>query len=1655
MISVLKRHGGFYILVTPPIVLTFFAVSTVHRMFDYLTTGPHLAEIIAKQATTTLNREVLIRNVSFSNAPWIPGTNRVTLTGVYVGADKKTHQPGLGNVKSIRITYNSNLLLATNKTTPPISQIVVSGPTISLDRSKTGVWNFASLIHPSTKPSSPIISSLVVLNGTLHYRDHDFPHTKNYPSPVLNTSLHSVALTLHFRPDGSIQCKGDGYGNSSLLQHVSVDGVIHTSPLRFVSHINVQKLGLITVADLLPTLRPKGKLLSGTADADVDILYNPGTVHTPLQVNGQIVLQHLGVSIKGLNSPVTDINGPLMVIADAVSGSLTGNFAGSRIAIQGRAVGIPYLSRQASPYPYVTMNGSLRDLNYARIYHAINVARLLRNDSPYVQISTRQGAASGMATFELNGFANNPTGTLNASFKKMKWGVYTASNVGLHAYLLNHNLLADVDGDAASGKVKIRSTVHLAHDGIFKATAHGRGLNLAYLERVFHTPMQGTGNADVAILGRVGRTPHISTQLLLSNVSYNHQTLAQVYLRASSAARRLLIHNFSIDDTKGYIHASGVVNLAQKRYNLALAGDDLNLNSLLQASKTALHLKTLPVIVGPDKLAKVPLIDVNQLEGLGYMRAHLSGTFQDPNLNGGLVAIDLKAGRLSLVRVGTHFDVTRNQVALSKGSIVRYPGVVDFSGNIDNYLSSSPSIVASVQASKFDIGDLMQLADVQIGASGSSAVSPILGTLSSSPIEIEGPLKSPYMLSPATLTLNDGSMNGIPITTAALSAYYSPMHTFQGYLNVQMAGGSLSLISHVNTVHNLSATYSVNGMQIQQLLTAATGSPDEKITGLLNIQGTASGTLTDPVASASININSLHYLAFNAGDLSGTLTATGKELGAQALTLTLAQNGISSTGTSPGKLSIENASYNLTTRQVNGNATWTDIPLDSIRSAYLQSKSNQNSSLSALNSFLKDSNTTLSGGLSGSLQLSGLITNPTASLSVSGKNLVVGGVQIDSIDASASGDKNHIVMPALGVQGPALRVLSPLGIVLANSADLTMHGAVSGNFGLYNLNVGAVARALPISFSPTIEKQINGLSGQGDLTCSVSGDLKSPVVEASAQLSNLQIGGQKIDQIVLSRAVIQQPKATVDLITISRSYTRQDGSRGTFSGNMHGSFGFQWHAPYLSRTAPIDLSANIPSQKIQDLAALVPGISIASDGTVAAQADLTNTLEDPLVTGSVQVDAKKLQFGLVQSNQKPSFIATGLSNIHGKLLFNGSKLSVAPGFTAQAWLADNTSPGKEKQGSPITLTGSLPIIGRGDGSSIQIAAKQLLFNQSPIPGFGSGVARGEAQLTFGIAGSLVNPDLTGNVNISNAFFSPPTLTTGGQGSSFALPVLQHLKLGVALGKNVTISASGLDAQVEGLLTLTAQRTTTKSQSTAISSPIHLAGQLVIKQGVLSLPTARFKVLPPGLIDLTYPVYSPATPASPTLGVHVNVRAQTALDLPSPGFSGEKRYNVVVTARGDLSGATENLNSSQQGLQLDFQTNPPDYSGDQKQLMTQVANALGIGAIANLGHNTGQVITQQITSVLANSVLPTLFEKPAQALGFEDLSVNYDPLRQFSFTLTRQLIGPFYITYTRDLGSTQQFNDLKLSWRFSDNLQLSYEQNEQYDKALQLEGIYRF
>jgi len=58
-------------------------------------------------------------------------------------------------------------------------------------------------------------------------------------------------------------------------------------------------------------------------------------------------------------------------------------------------------------------------------------------------------------------------------------------------------------------------------------------------------------------------------------------------------------------------------------------------------------------------------------------------------------------------------------------------------------------------------------------------------------------------------------------------------------------------------------------------------------------------------------------------------------------------------------------------------------------------------------------------------------------------------------------------------------------------------------------------------------------------------------------------------------------------------------------------------------------------------------------------------------------------------------------------------------------------------------------------------------------------------------------------------------------------------------------------------------------------------------------------------------------------------------------------------------------------------------------------------------------------------------------------------------VSRQIFGPFYVTYNRTLGTVPEMYNLKLSLRFRDRFQLSYEQDQSDQQRTLLEGVWKF
>ena len=170
----------------------------------------------------------------------------------------------------------------------------------------------------------------------------------------------------------------------------------------------------------------------------------------------------------------------------------------------------------------------------------------------------------------------------------------------------------------------------------------------------------------------------------------------------------------------------------------------------------------------------------------------------------------------------------------------------------------------------------------------------------------------------------------------------------------------------------------------------------------------------------------------------------------------------------------------------------------------------------------------------------------------------------------------------------------------------------------------------------------------------------------------------------------------------------------------------------------------------------------------------------------------------------------------------------------------------------------------------------------------------------------------------------------------------------------------------------------------------------------------------------------------------------------------KRYQVTVTARGPLTGDSGNRATGQSNLALNFETSPNDLASSPALLKERLAGAIvGVNSLEEAGRNPGQAFANVLSGVFTGSLLPGIFDRTAESLGFEELAIGYDPIDRLTLSISRNLFGPFYVSYYRTLTATQQRYDLKFSYRFRDRYQLSFDLDEQHTQKLLLEGVWKF
>ncbi len=1751
------------ILLVPLGILALFANLLVRRLWTYLNSNAQLAGIISAEATRALGREVRVRDVRITGNLWsLAARNKIELFGVSIAQDPAFPGTQFARAEKITVHYNlQQILLNPDPKVPLVDSLDLVAPEITLDRDQRGRWNFDQLLKkPPTGVSRPFADKLTFSEATLHYADQSFPHPSGVKSLPLNTYLSHLGGTVLIRPDKSAFFDVSGSGEAKLFRTLHATGIFSPTPLSIESHIVVSGVDMPNFGRrFVPP--DKARIGSGIADIDITALYAP-PIGTPLtkidaaaiDAHGTVNTVHLALDTPTLGAPLTDVNGTATFTSDSLTGSATGAYSGVKFAIGGTLLGllkrVPGEAGAGSPAvkiaiasPTVSLHGTVPNADFAVLLRAAH----LRQHFPRIPATTLQEldhiSGRGSLDFQIAGGLDNPTATLRSSVQTATaWG-YGARNLVVDALLANRIVNADVRGQVADGNVVARARVGFNAQTPFDVEAHARGVQLAAVRPLADRRIAGKGNIDATIRGQVGRTPYISAQALFADVKINNQPLRSVYARAATVGRQLVVRQIRVEDEKGFALASGTVDLSTRKLAFNVEADELNLGTLRRALLPNAGLPTVAAVPGSGRATATELaanrnsaarqkialgqktnaaanallpgsadgvkplmLDVNQLEGIGYLRGSIAGTLDKPVAQGKLSAFGVSAGMAGVDKVTAAFTVSRSLLTLS-GEAERYPGAVSFQGTVSQPLSPAPRIALAARAEKLDIADLVHLTGVSLPQTIAVPGSPahdkyiILGTVSTDAVQIAGTPASLQIQSPFTLSLNQASINGLPIDSATVRARYVAKSLQILDAKAALAGGTLTAAGTVGT--DGKAVLDVKGASLDfaKLADVLPEALSADIKGTADIHAVVRGAITDPHATATFAVSGLTIDGLPVGTAEGSLAYANKEItihdtgigepvavAASAASIAPAAVAAPSPNAVPAVPAVTNAAmlsagatreitipkliYNFDDGGIQGDIRMNSLRLQRLRSLYESSAFAATDTGKQITDTLNKLGTQFGGTVDGSAHVTGTASDPQVDVGFNAANIQVQQHLVSAIRGSALITKKSIVSPSPFHPDDFVRIESEDATIDAKNISAVFDGDVTADVSAYKIKLDILKRWID-------QQNLNDLSGEGDILFTVSGKTKAPIFDASVSLRDVAYRDQVFRRIEVSHAVVTQRQITIDdiaVVKVSKDPKTQKEYR--FDANAHGSMDFSWKAPFVTKDTRINAEIVLPDQEFNSFAAFTPSAS-QYEGRYSLRLGITNTLGNPRPTsGAMHVESKSLPLGRMR-----------LLDLKGTLTLVGDHIHAVDGFSARTQLYTNRSqPDTKHISDPLTLSGDLAIdpADRDRFPGLMLSSSRLYFDATPIPGTKSGGMRGTANVGLSLTGSLNDltlSDLTigGLVGVEDAQFSPPGGFEGGSGSGLPLPINPNFDLTLLLGKNVRVSNLLINARTSGAATLKGHlfdTSDTPASSAVADNPtivpaapgktaaaevaavperklgLRLYGKLALEEGKLNLATARFNIVPPSSLTLIYPTPDEEDPTRSTLGIDVNLKAQGSLTANSQSGI-RKNYRITVTATGPISGQITNPVTGESRLALNFSSDPGDLAANQLGLQQRLAGVLGGDAVGQFGRNPGQVIAQQFTNILTSSVLPSIFDKPAEALGFEELSLNYDPIQRLNLIVRRRLVGPLYLSYTRTLANTHETYDLKLSLRFRDRFQLSYDVDDVNTQRVLLEGFFRF
>ena len=1639
------------VLLAPLVWLSFGTWHLVNAIVSTLRSTPVVTHIASVEASRALNRTVTIGKVQLPVSPLSKfATNQIVLSDVKVADDEHSHGGTLASARTVRIVYVLDEILNGSTVVPFMRSIDIVSPVITIREDASGKWNVTDLVRPGAASARPAVGAVRVAGGEITVSLPD--HANRSAFKLLHFGLRQLNGQAVIDADKSFQVSLTGAPTDRIASTLALSGVFSGPDRHAIAHLSLQHADLSQVSNYVK-LPGHNRVERGDADLTLDATYTPEDRKAKLfdakalQVRGTAHVQRFDANLDLLDAPLRDGDVTLNITDSTVQASVLTRIGAAPLTAEISVTRLPGLTKLidgsyplarlfdtsgSPPEIQVQLDTPVCDLN--ALYRALRIETVIPKLPPNITHSIRTTTAVGDVHVRLSGVAGNPAGSAWGHLENAAYDNVHGTDISLTAELSNRVLSASAHGKYADGLADLRIKVGLDKEAKFQMLGRGRKLSLAAIGFKLGPLHSAYGDLDMAMTARRGRSPAITAHVQATDVAVNRHVFQHVYASAESAGRKLRFNTLRVDDSKGFALASGDVDLITKAVSGNVEADGIDLHALVDAVWPEPPLAIDPTV--PSLFA---------LEGSGYLRKGvIGGKYDDPVLSGELSCFGVSTGNYIADRAVASFRLSSSGIVVGRGSIERYPTLIEFAGSVVDFTDEKPAFDFNIHATDLDLNYLAQLASVD------PAVYAINGTLStddSAGIRVFGKPGSIRVESPGgaekgiPFSLRRTSVNGLKIPVAYGSAYYDEAGLRLENAHIEAGGGVLSGSGVIGPSGSLALKVDGAHIGIGAISPVIANATLPDADGQISFKAEVTGTYQHPTG----NLTQLEAADVRVRNIPiGAITATGNYHDS-AIELQNVQLVDSRTHTVT--IAAPHASIDIKSKKISSPLLSSpdaikivDLPVTRI------------DELARAFTTALDSNAMLSetkGGLTAKVALSGTFEDPEAEVLLNSTGIEFRGYRVVKLTGET-------VVSQHEVRGSNVALtVQPMGQPTSNaeqrpadteetsvnvhSFNVEFGGKVYADVDVNNLNVGLIQSSLFPSGSPAF-------SGRCDqLGILVGGTIKAPRVDFSVNLSGVSYMDRLIDRVDIDHGYAEEGKLQVDAMRVTRSGGKSTTYRAEAAGAING---FTWTAPYLPETATVDFTASVPAGakrgEAVDLKLLFDfGISAFKDcvGGFNGFVHVVGALKQPrFESGTLSITADRLRL--------PGF-QTGIEALRAKFDIKDDVITVAKdGFEAHTQVFDRKGQPVARQASDVLqLTGSLPV-GLGDVTPPQVkdpltlTAANIPFEERPLPGARTGGISGAAAVKLSVTRSLLHPVISGSITVNSGLaslpsdFTPPTTSSSSPIFNPRFDITLNLS-----GKNVRMKNPELDARVGGFVSLKGD----------LANPI-VHGRISLNQGYLMVPPRRFDILPPASIELDY---GNSLTADNGLSVRINIKARTKLTALS--LSGvRKQYTVTVTADGPITDIASEPDPAHPRMHLDFTTDPNDLAISQQNLNERLVTSLfGVGTFNSIGQNPAQSAAGVFTNIFTGYVLPNQFDKISSFIGLDQLELNYDPVQQLAFTVARQLFGPVYVTYNRGLSGENRYYDFKVSLRFRDRYQLSYDLNDQQTQQFLLEGVWRY